>query len=336
MSRRFDPQLVNGPFGDPGLYIDLLFERRALLFDIGDLAPLSARKLLRVSDVFVSHRHVDHFIGFDQLLRCLYGREKTVRIYGGPGMIEAVEHKLKAYSWNLIGGRDENPVFRVAELNETGQLMMACFRGRTRFEHEDQAACSCEPGVLLREAGFEVKCAFLDHGIPTLAFALKERAHINIWPSKLEAVGLKVGPWLSNFKAAILRGDPEHTPIAVEWADASRQGTPTMPLGQLRQQIMRTTAGRRIAYVVDAAFTPANRDKIVGLAKDADVLFIEATFLDADRAIAAKRGHLTARQAGTLARQAGARRMVTLHYSPRYQDRGAELAQEAALAFALG
>jgi ribonuclease Z len=336
MSRRFDPQLVNGPFGDPGLYVDLLFERRALLFDIGDLAPLSPRKLLRVSDVFVSHRHVDHFIGFDQLLRCLYGREKVVRFYGGPGMIEAVEHKLKAYSWNLIGGVDDNPVFSVTELNENGQRITACFRGRTRFEREAGAACTCQDGVLLSEAGFEVQCAMLDHGIPTLGFALKERAHINIWRSKLEAMGLQVGPWLSGFKAAILRGDPEHTAIAVEWADASARGTPTMPLGQLRQQIMRTTAGRRIAYVVDVAFTPANRGKIVDLAKDADVLYIEATFLHADAAIAAERGHLTAQQAGTLARQAGARRMVTLHYSPRYQGRGAELAQEAALAFRAG
>ena len=116
MPRHFDPQLVNDPFGDPGLYVDLVFERRALMFDLGDLSPLAPRKLLRVSDVFVTHRHMDHFIGFDQLLRVLLGREKVVGVFGPPGLIDAVGHKLKAYTWNLIAGYEGNLAFRVTEL----------------------------------------------------------------------------------------------------------------------------------------------------------------------------------------------------------------------------
>lgn len=78
----FHPRLVNDPFGDPCLYIDVQRERRAILFDLGDIGGLEAAKVMRVSDVFVSHTHIDHFIGFDHLLRLLLGRGKKLRIFG--------------------------------------------------------------------------------------------------------------------------------------------------------------------------------------------------------------------------------------------------------------
>jgi ribonuclease Z len=333
MPRYFDPHLINDPFGDPGLYVHLAFERRALLFDLGDLSRLSPRSLLRISDVFVSHRHMDHFIGFDQLLRYILGRETVVGFYGPPGLIDAIEHKLKSYTWNLIADYEGNPTLRVVEIDDNGRLKSAQFLGRLAFERTGETTSTSDGGILLREAGFEVRAATIDHGVPTLAFALEERAHINIWRNKVEAMGLAVGPWLSAFKQAILDGRPDDTPISVAWAGAPEDRPESLPLGQLKKEIMRVTSGRKIAYVVDCAFTEANVARVVALARDADVLFIEAAFLREDCARAAERRHLTAYQAGTLARQADVKRIVTLHYSPRYQGHGERLAQEAETAF---
>ena len=60
----FEPRLVNDAFGDPALYVDFRDERRALLFDLGDISVLPPRKLMRLSHVFVTHTHMDHFAGF--------------------------------------------------------------------------------------------------------------------------------------------------------------------------------------------------------------------------------------------------------------------------------
>lgn len=333
MTIRFDPELVNDPFDDPGLYLDLVFERRALLFDLGDLGAVAPRKLSRISDVFVTHRHMDHFAGFDQLLRRLLGREKVLGLYGPTGLVAAVEHKLAAYSWNLVAGYSGNLVLRVTDVDADGSLATAEFCGRERFARRDDARHDSRDGLVLREPGLAVRATTIDHGVPTLAFAVEERARVNIKRNAVEAAGLVVGPWLRRFKEALVRGMPEDTRIDVAWRDPESKQPAWLPLGLLARNIMTLGAGRKISYVVDCAYTPANIDKIVRLAQGSDILFIEAMFFDVDRVHAAARRHLTAKQAGTLARLAGVERLVTLHYSPRYKGRGRDLAKEAFDAF---
>ena len=83
MASSFRAFFVNDLFGDPALYVSLPWGRRSLLFDLGDITALSAGRLLKITDVFVSHAHVDHFVGFDHLLRVLLGRPKALAITGG-------------------------------------------------------------------------------------------------------------------------------------------------------------------------------------------------------------------------------------------------------------
>ncbi len=104
----------------------------------------------------------------------------------------------------------------------------------------------------------------------------------------------------------------------------------------LKAEALRLAAGQRIAYVVDAAYHSANVERIAALAHRADQLFIETAFLEADAALAAARRHLTAAQAGAIARAAGAARVTPFHFSPRYLDREEELRRELELAFRRG
>jgi ribonuclease Z len=136
----FHPQLVNDPFEDPALYIDCLFERRALLFDLGDIRVLAPRKLMRLSHVFVSHAHMDHFMGFDWLLRIVLARDRDLHLFGPPGFIAQVEHKLAAYTWNLVHNYATPLTLHVTEVEPGKSARCATFRCRNAFRRENETA----------------------------------------------------------------------------------------------------------------------------------------------------------------------------------------------------
>lgn len=334
MTPLFQPQPVNDPFGDPAVFVDFRFERRALLFDLGDLANLPARKLLRVSHVFVSHTHMDHFAGFDRLLRLSLGRERALVLFGPPGFIEQVEHRLASYSWNLVHNYPTDFTLEAASLNTDGTLSRARFRCQAKFRREDLAPQAVPDGVLLDEEGFRVRAVALDHDIVSLGFALEEKLHLNVWKNRLVELGLPTGPWLQELKRLVRRDAADDTLVAIRWQDHSGQHERSLPLGQLRREVLRIVPGQKLAYVVDAVHHTENARRIVALARDADTLFIECVFLERDAERAATRYHLTAAQAGRLARQAGVKNLVPLHFSPRYSDDPQALAREAEAAFA--
>ena len=173
----FQAELVNGVFGDPGLYIDLKFCSRALLFDIGDISRLPTRKLLRISDVFVSHTHMDHFAGFDHLLRVCLGRDTGVRMYGPPNFIEQVEHKLHAYTWNLVQDYGSDFTILVHELGSGELMQRALFRSRNRFHRESLPAIAASADVVLQDEQFQVRARPFDHhGLPFVCVCVR-RAH---------------------------------------------------------------------------------------------------------------------------------------------------------------
>src|SRR5262249_1232230 len=320
------PSLVNEPFSDPGLFIDFRFGRRALMFDLGDLTPLSPRRLLRVTPVFVSHTHMDHFAGFDRLLRVCLHRTTPLQLIGPTGFADRVEHKLRAYTLNLLDAESVDFTIVAAEFSGAGFNRVCEFRAREAFRLCEMPPIRLSPGLLLDEEEFRVQGTVLDHGIPCLAFAFEEKLRVNVWREGLRRLGLPVGPWLREAKRAVRQGAPDHSQVCVHDGLA-------ISLGDLKQHALHIARGQKIAYVVDLAYEERNIEKVVALARDADQLFIEAPFLDVDANIAAERSHLTARQSGDIAKRARVVRLFPFHFSARYRDRGDELTREVEEAF---
>ncbi len=325
----FDATLVNRVFGDPGVLIDLKFERRAILFDIGDVSGLPARKLLRVSDVFVSHTHMDHFAGFDHLLRVCLGRDTGVCLYGPERFIAQVEHKLAAYTWNLVQSYETDFVITVHELGGDGRLQRAKFRSRTGFHREELPTVEVEGGVLLESPVFKIHARPLDHhGMASLAFAFEEGTHINVWKNRLEELRLPTGPWLTQLKEQVRAGAPDDTLIRVHWRTREGARDEMLALGDLKAKVLEYVPGQKVCYVTDVADNLQNRRALADFLAGADTLFIEAVFLNEDRAHAERKAHLTAGAAGEIARASGVRAAIPFHFSPRYLGREEELRKE--------
>jgi ribonuclease Z len=269
---------------------------------------------------------MDHFAGFDRLLQAQLYRPGTLHIVGPDGTTAGIRSKLQAYSWNLLDETSVDFAISVAEFANDQLGDWTCFPARRAFRPERVERTPPPSGHVLAEPDLTIEAAILDHGIPCLGFALQERTRVNVWTEGLDRVGLAVGPWLNGAKAAVRRGSDDNTEIAISPGRS-------LPLGLLKEHALKVGPGQRIAYVVDAGFTPENAERIVALLRNCDHAYVEAAFSEEDRTLAAQRKHLTARQAGELARIARAKRLTTFHHSPRYLHKPDLLSEEAKQAF---
>lgn len=332
MKPTLHPSLVNGPLGDPGLFVQFLYEKRAFLFDMGDLSPLANADLLKVSHVFVSHTHIDHFIGFDRFLRIVFGREKTITLYGPENIIANVEGKLAGFTWNLVDRYDESVALEVVEVRREG-LRRATFRAIDRFQRSDEREEPFNEGVILDEPMLTVTTEILEHRVPCLGFALKEKFHVNVNKDELTAMQAEPGRWLNEVKQKIFEGASDTQTVQVPIGPNGAHEMRDFSLGDLKQKLVTVTPGQKIAYITDTVYTPENTPRIVNLIRGADLLFCESPFIAEEEDRARERRHLTTRQAGLLAREAGVKQLHTFHFSKRHSHQTDLLVREAEASF---
>jgi len=160
---------------------------------------------------------------------------------------------------------------------------------------------------ILNFEGYKIKPFRVNHGVPTLGYSLNE----DIRPGKF------------NKKKALKLGVPEGPLFSrIQKGETitlynGKKITPDMILGKPRK-------GRKIVISGDTRAT----DKIVDIAKNADVLVHEATFSSEFNDIADEYGHSTSEEAANIAKKSVVKKLFLTHISPRYLD-GFELEEEA-------
>lgn len=154
-----------------------------------------------------------------------------------------------------------------------------------------QAPASGDGGVLARTPGYELEARRLSHPVESYGYRLTEPDGRRMLPAKLAEHGV-TGPDIGR-----LQRDGELGGVTLD-------------------QVSEVRRGQRFAFVMDTRLC----DGVHLLADGCDLLVIESTFLDEDEQLAADHGHLTAGQAGRVARDAGVRHLVLTHFSQRYAD----------------
>jgi ribonuclease Z len=150
--------------------------------------------------------------------------------------------------------------------------------------------------ILLRETPkYKLYAHALDHGVPSYGYRLEEVSGRRFLPEKLTELGIS-GPLVG---------------------ELNKKGSVTIN-GRVvtSEEVSVFKPGSVFAFVMDTRACPGT----VALAKDADLLVMEATYTAEDQALATDHGHCSSVDAATTAHQAGAKQLAITHFSQRYQD----------------
>jgi ribonuclease BN (tRNA processing enzyme) len=299
--------LVGGFFDDPTILVRRIQGDESFVFDLGAVERYPTRVLNKVTNVFVTHAHTDHFAGFVRLLRTRIHLDKRCRLFGPPGLADRVESLVRGFTWDRLDEGD-GPVFTVSELHDTTLRRWHIeAAGPRRTELESREA---PDGLLFDRPRFQVRAVSLDHGTEVLGYTLEEHENYAVRSDRLEPP-YEPGPWLGELKRKMARGASDET--------VQLPGGEQRTVAQLASHLLITRPGEKLTYATDFGDKATNRERIVDFARDSDVFICEAFYADEQADKADAYGHLTAGACADIAGEADVDRLIPFHFSSRYE-----------------
>ncbi|MFP4498255.1 MAG: MBL fold metallo-hydrolase [Vulcanimicrobiota bacterium] len=320
---KLSPVLLNLEFQDPVLLVSIPQKARNILFDCGYCFRLKVKDMQKIDSIFISHTHIDHFAGFDHILRLSLDCEKTVKIFGPPGIIKNIAGKLAGYTWNLTEKVFLN--FQVTEIYED-RLLTRKFIGKDGFsaetlEYEEDNSFTIEMPVQVTPEYSAYACV-LDHKTPVIAYKVAAVPSYNADIQKIKKLGLEPGKWVGELKEKVAE-------LGFEAGGEIEVNGENRPVSELSHEIIVKRTGTSFAFIVDTIFSKTTAKKMIQFCNGVQKLYCECAYLTEERDLARQNYHLTARQAATLAAEAGVQELIPIHFSRRYEGSYEKLYKEA-------
>jgi ribonuclease Z len=219
-------------------------------------------------------------------------------LYGLPGLLSTMSLHGRSEPLSVFGPE------RVA------QYLRGVYEASYAHTSFDLKILAVSDGATVAGDGYDVHARLLDHTAPCLGYCVAEHDRAGTFDvERAHALGVPAGPL---FRALQMGKDVT--------LDDGRVVRSAAVVGPRR-------AGRRIVYCTDTRPCRA----AVELARGADILIHESTYGDDMQAEAGERGHSTAADAARVAAEAGVRRLILTHISPRYTDAAPLLAEARAI-----
>ena len=327
--RFLEPTFFSGLLDDPLLWVYVRPMGRSLLFDCGQMTHLAKRVMKAIDAVFISHCHMDHFMGIATLVRHLHASPRIISIFGPPGIAAKMAGIMAGFDWNLT-----EPYWCTFLVHEIHPGRTVTFRlpGAEGFPAIPDSDEQRRGRVIYTNPFLCVEAELANHKLPVLFFLVRERPDFRVDPERLAAAGLASGPWLQELKRRFCCGDLAGGPLMVlkKEGEGVCEGVADNAAA-LYRAICREHPPASIGYLTDIGFTPENRALAVEMLRGVTLLVCECSFLRGEVEKARNSWHLCTDDLNRLVEEIRPACLLPMHLSKSYLGKSSGLYHELAV-----